>query len=263
MRFGAFYFYYRARYYDPKISVWLSVDPESARDPHMTPYHFVYNSPLMVVDPDGLHGYRITADGSIKQIDAAINPTEAAAGGTTSDVLYSEDLQRKSGMTITPGILGSAQEIPEGGGDVVQLIDFEDKKAEARATFEFVRDETIRNSTRIEYTISVGEAQGKDSQSYLTVTKGAVGYEKGYFYAVFRLAAYGYTNIKTSHFHPNGSAPSGFGINGDTVKDGDKVAYKSMIARLQGAGLTVVPKFYVDNVKSLWEYGDKNANKIR
>ena len=99
------------------------------------------------------------------------------------------------------------------------MIDFEDNKAEARAAFEFVRDETIRNSTGIEYTISVGEAQGKDSKSYLTVTKGAVDYEKGYYYAVFRLAVHGYTNIKTSHFHPNGSAPSGYGVNGDTVKD--------------------------------------------
>ena len=38
-------YYSGARYYDPKISVWLSVDPEATRDPHMTPYHFEHSHP--------------------------------------------------------------------------------------------------------------------------------------------------------------------------------------------------------------------------
>tara|TARA_R110002050_G_scaffold176006_1_gene308817 strand:- start:2053 stop:2397 length:345 start_codon:yes stop_codon:yes gene_type:complete len=47
-------YYYGARYYDPKISVWLSVDPLSSRDPSLLPYHFVKNNPLMLVDPNGM-----------------------------------------------------------------------------------------------------------------------------------------------------------------------------------------------------------------
>jgi RHS repeat-associated protein len=46
-------FYYGARYYDPKISVWLSVDPWRNKYPYITPYNFVENNPLILVDPDG------------------------------------------------------------------------------------------------------------------------------------------------------------------------------------------------------------------
>ena len=46
-------FYYGARYYDPKISVWLSVDAMASKGPNITPYAFSHNNPVMLVDPDG------------------------------------------------------------------------------------------------------------------------------------------------------------------------------------------------------------------
>jgi len=55
-------YYYGARYYDSKVSVWLSVDPMSSRDPGLTPYHFVYNNPFLFVDSNGLHGYKMDAN---------------------------------------------------------------------------------------------------------------------------------------------------------------------------------------------------------
>jgi RHS repeat-associated protein len=44
-------YYYGARYYDPKVSVWLSVDPILKH--HETPYCFTSNNPIMLIDPDG------------------------------------------------------------------------------------------------------------------------------------------------------------------------------------------------------------------
>ncbi len=48
-------FYYGARYYDPKIGVWLSVDAVAAKKHNrpLTPYHFSANNPLNIIDPDG------------------------------------------------------------------------------------------------------------------------------------------------------------------------------------------------------------------
>jgi RHS repeat-associated protein len=43
-----------ARYYDPKISVWLSVDAMAHEFPGWSPYNFNLNSPLNLVDPDGM-----------------------------------------------------------------------------------------------------------------------------------------------------------------------------------------------------------------
>lgn len=44
-------YYYGARYYDPKTSLWLSVD--SMWEHTMQPYQFSYNNPVKFVDPDG------------------------------------------------------------------------------------------------------------------------------------------------------------------------------------------------------------------
>ncbi len=47
-------YYYGARYYDPKLSIWLSVDPLAHMAPGWTPYRFCFNNPINVIDPDGL-----------------------------------------------------------------------------------------------------------------------------------------------------------------------------------------------------------------
>lgn len=87
-------YYYGARYYDPKVSVWLSVDPLSSKSPHLTPYHFVSNNPVMRVDPDGLHDYTVDQDGNI-----------ALAKETNDkfDMLYATDdyaQDRKNGLKV-------------------------------------------------------------------------------------------------------------------------------------------------------------------
>ena len=46
-------YYYHARYYDPRLSVWLSVDPLAEKKPWMTSYHYCSNNPVMRIDPDG------------------------------------------------------------------------------------------------------------------------------------------------------------------------------------------------------------------
>src|SRR5690554_5076656 len=46
-------YYYGARYYNPKWSMWLSVDPLSEKHPSWTPYHYVHNNPIKYIDPDG------------------------------------------------------------------------------------------------------------------------------------------------------------------------------------------------------------------
>ena len=56
--------YYGARYYQNKLSVWLSVDPLAEKYPSFTPYTYVANNPLMYIDPDGreIKTHRETAD---------------------------------------------------------------------------------------------------------------------------------------------------------------------------------------------------------
>ncbi|MFV0531697.1 MAG: RHS repeat-associated core domain-containing protein [Flavobacteriales bacterium] len=47
-------YYYGARYYNPRISLWLSVDPLAEQT--MTPYQYTYQNPVRFVDPTGMKG---------------------------------------------------------------------------------------------------------------------------------------------------------------------------------------------------------------
>ena len=46
-------YYYGARYYQPKSSVWMGVDALATSYPGMNPYNFVMGNPIMAIDPDG------------------------------------------------------------------------------------------------------------------------------------------------------------------------------------------------------------------
>lgn len=49
-------YYYGARYYDPKTSIWLSVDPLMEKYPNFNPYAYCYQNPINIIDPTGMEG---------------------------------------------------------------------------------------------------------------------------------------------------------------------------------------------------------------
>ena len=46
-------YYFGARYYNPDISIWLSIDPLSDKYPSLSPYNYCANNPINAIDPDG------------------------------------------------------------------------------------------------------------------------------------------------------------------------------------------------------------------
>ena len=46
-------YYYHARYYDPRLSVWMSVDPLAEKYPNWSSYVYTFNDPVNYTDPDG------------------------------------------------------------------------------------------------------------------------------------------------------------------------------------------------------------------
>lgn len=60
-------YYYGARYYDPVTSVFISIDPHLENYPGWTPYNYVANNPINIIDPDGRDWYDI--DGYIQWKD--------------------------------------------------------------------------------------------------------------------------------------------------------------------------------------------------
>ena len=47
------YYYFGARYYNPDLSLWLSVDPMADKYPSLNPYNYCAWNPMKIVDPDG------------------------------------------------------------------------------------------------------------------------------------------------------------------------------------------------------------------
>jgi RHS repeat-associated protein len=77
-------YYYGARYYSPRESIWLSVDPLAEKNCFESPYVFVHNNPLIYVDPDGrdgiivINGGQITINANIHAYGAGANKSVVA-----------------------------------------------------------------------------------------------------------------------------------------------------------------------------------------
>ena len=59
-------YYYGARYYDPRTSVWISVDPLAEKYPNMSSYVYCEDNPVVLIDPDGMkpHPYPLSLLGN-------------------------------------------------------------------------------------------------------------------------------------------------------------------------------------------------------
>ena len=71
------YYYFGARYYNPDLSLWLSVDPMSDQNPDISPYHYCHWNPMRIVDPDGRDDWEVDKLGYITRCkEQPENPTE-------------------------------------------------------------------------------------------------------------------------------------------------------------------------------------------
>ena len=48
-------YYYGARYYEPRVSLWMSCDPMEENTPFYSTYSYCLNNPILLIDPDGAY----------------------------------------------------------------------------------------------------------------------------------------------------------------------------------------------------------------
>jgi RHS repeat-associated protein len=58
-------YYYGARYYAPRISLWLSTDPLQEKYPNFSTYAYCSNNPINHIDPYGMDDYEINSKGTV------------------------------------------------------------------------------------------------------------------------------------------------------------------------------------------------------
>src|SRR5690606_15559059 len=81
-------YYYGARYYDPRTSIWLSVDPLAEKYPSWNPYAYTFQNPINFIEPDGREG-RAVNDNIIVTVS---NTTNNSRGEIRRDVSLSMTL---------------------------------------------------------------------------------------------------------------------------------------------------------------------------
>lgn len=115
------FYYYGARFYDPRLSIWLSADPLAEKYPGWSPYNYTLLNPVKYVDPDGrvtilagaLIGGVIGASASFMLSGGTFEDRMAAAGkgaigGIASGLVAGTGVGLVSGLKGLSAVIGSA-----------------------------------------------------------------------------------------------------------------------------------------------------------
>ncbi len=93
-------YYYGARYYDPRVSLWIGVDPMAGKYPGVSPYCYTFNNPVKFIDPDGKEPTPQEAIALVKHINSYFNNKKVQLiGGWKLDLNNVYDNRQKSGFT--------------------------------------------------------------------------------------------------------------------------------------------------------------------
>ena len=113
--------YFVARYYSSDLSIWLSVDPQAAKYPSLSPYVYCADNPVKLVDPNGCELWKPDEEGNlVAQQDDDYKCTHAAVYyGTDSNgtvCIYS-----KNGRFTKPVVMPLNEFINRYGSDYGQV----------------------------------------------------------------------------------------------------------------------------------------------
>ena len=102
-------YYYGARYYDPRISIFVSVDPLAEQT--MTPYQYVHNNPIMFTDPTGM-----SAEGDFFTSEGKKIGTDGINDGKKYILTNSNDIRNAKDSYFGKGVGGFFNKLFNSGG---------------------------------------------------------------------------------------------------------------------------------------------------
>lgn len=81
-------YYYGARYYEPRLSLWISTDPMQEKTPGCTSYAYCSNKPIIATDPDGNWAFLIPLVKGV--VGGVIDISTQISVGMANDMTFSE-----------------------------------------------------------------------------------------------------------------------------------------------------------------------------
>ena len=137
-------YYYGARYYDPKISLWISTDPLEKESPNQTTYAYCVGNPIKHIDPDGLSTWVVAeGKGKYKVIGGDLNDKDFNIYLYGKDKSGEYTIRRKSiGMTpVISSFYDSDANNGKGSWAIGSIIDTNDKSG--MEFFQTVKDSKV------------------------------------------------------------------------------------------------------------------------
>src|SRR5690606_6068513 len=198
------WYYYGARYYDPRISIFLSVDPLAEKASNWSPYRYAFQNPIKYTDPTGMweDDYKLGDDGNITKIRNTDDEFDRVYNSDESDFVQ-----------IEKGIIGKGitANVPE-----KRFLGFLWKTQEANKHTAYVSSNTddmidlhrfITNNASVEY--SYQQFQNTNNGNSVGIL--ATDYQKssvGFGNQIGAKLLYSNPNIimtKDRHNHPSGT----------------------------------------------------------
>ncbi len=196
-------YYYGARYYDPKTSIWLGVDPMADKYPNISPFAYCSNNPITRIDPDGQDDYEVDKKtGDIKFVKATNEATHRLIAGHAKYDKKTGNLKNKKTLEIKKEVLdnmqeGKAQHKDENNNMTPYSYtrqDFEQDEKGAESAFRWFAD-----NTKVEWTLLQYNDNGITKSGVITSHNS----DKDYMGAFLtRQAANGDVLKRSVHNHP-------------------------------------------------------------
>ena len=267
-------YYYGARYYDLRISIFISVDPLAEET--MEPYLYTGNNPIMFTDPTGMskeggeHDYRLNRDGKLELIRYTKDKYDA---------VYNEENNRA--IVLSKGVIDFSREVKNSKGEattVFTMTNTDVKSGNGQKIFQFFAD-----NSDVEFGYSEFKNQKTNTKFGLLMTSNKFKKIHNVVEEVSSVLDHhkDVNMVYNSHSHPqsydpewyhSGTTPSGFiqsselntslrpGVNKNTGKPiGDRAVYKTLKEKY-GNRIPAFFDLYTPNAKNInIKYNDRTA----
>jgi len=192
-------YYYGARYYDPRTSVWLSVDPLAQKYPNVSSYVYCHNNPINMIDPDGMTDYEVTESGNMYKKFPVLDAIKKFFGHKDkNDRIIAVDRGNKT-SELPEGSIGEITKLEKGKGEYFNISD----DAAAEKAYNFLSENTV-----VEWGITEADKSSKSvnilSTSHNSTTESLEPRIES------QLLESGWNVKQVTHSHLTGEGPSGY-----------------------------------------------------